>query len=67
MDLFDSWELIDPPSEGGTREAADGAPRLPTVAPFMPVTKPALSLTPPEDEIETSLQRLWTRSSGSSF
>jgi hypothetical protein len=67
MDLFDSWELMDPPSEAGTCEELDGAPRLPTVAPFMPVTKPALSLKASEDEIETSLQRLWTRSSSSSF
>jgi hypothetical protein len=63
MDLFDSWELIDPPSSGtGAQEAAKGAPRLPTIAPFMPMSRPALSRPPADDEIELSLQKLWTSS-----
>ena len=57
MDLYDSWELIDPPSSG-TR--AQESSRLPTIAPFMPMSRPALSRPPADDEIELSLQKLWT-------
>jgi uncharacterized small protein (DUF1192 family) len=57
MDLYDSWELIDPPSSGpGAQESS----RLPTIAPFMPMSRPALGRPPADDEIELSLQKLWT-------
>ena len=61
MDLFDSWELIDPPSkEAAAQGSAEGSFRLPTIAPFMAVSKPARSPELGEDDIEVSLQRLWT-------
>ncbi len=57
MDLFDSWELIDPPSKEATAQGdADGSLKLPIIAPFMPAGRPASE----KDEIELSLQRLWT-------
>jgi uncharacterized small protein (DUF1192 family) len=63
MDLFDSWELIDPPSkETAAQGSADGSLKLPTIAPFMPAGRLAHSPAPKEDEIELSLQRLWTSS-----
>lgn len=63
MDLFDSWELIDPPSTGaGAKESPEGSPRLPTIAPFMSMSRPALNPSTVDDEIELSLQRLWTSS-----
>jgi len=63
MDLFDSWELIDPPShEHGTEGAASGSPRMPTIAPFMPMGRPALGAPAAEDDIEISLRRLWPSS-----
>jgi hypothetical protein len=61
MDLFDSWELIDPPSEETAAQGdMDGSPRLPTIAPFMPTGRLSHSPAPAEEEIELSLQRLWT-------
>ena len=60
MDLFDSWELIDPPSYNvGAQETAGGSPRMPTIAPFMPPTKLALSPSSDEDDVEVSLKKLW--------
>lgn len=67
MDLFDSWELIDPPSkETGAQDATEGLLRLPTIAPFMPAGMAAHRLAPEEDGIELSLQRLWAPSRGAS-
>ena len=64
MDLFDSWELIDPPSrEKAAQGDVDGSPQLPTIAPFMPALRSARIPEPAEDEIEVSLQRLWSSSS----
>jgi hypothetical protein len=61
MDLFDSWELIDPPSkETANQGSAERSSKLPTIAPFMPMGKPARSPALGEDDIEVSLQRLWT-------
>ncbi|MCC2652256.1 MAG: hypothetical protein K0R61_488 [Microvirga sp.] len=63
MDLFDSWELIDPPSkEAAAQDDTDGASRLPTIAPFMPAGRLTRSPASEDDEIELSLQRLWTSS-----
>lgn len=63
MDLFESWELIDPPSGETTAQGdADGFPKLPTIAPFMPVGRVSHSPAPEDHEIELSLQRLWTSS-----
>ncbi len=63
MDLYDSWELIDPPSSSTeAAEAAKESPRLPTIAPFMPMNRPALSKPPVDDDIELSFQKLWTSS-----
>src|SRR5215217_762226 len=61
MDLFDSWELIDPPSkETAAHGDTEDSLRLPTIAPFMAVSKPARSPELGENDIEVSLQRLWT-------
>ncbi|MBM1172725.1 hypothetical protein [Microvirga arabica] len=60
MDLFDSWELIDPPSREAGDGSADGSPGLPTIAPFMPVGRVLHGAAPADDEIELSLRRLWT-------
>jgi uncharacterized small protein (DUF1192 family) len=61
MDLFDSWELIDPPSrETAAPGDAEGSLKLPTIAPFMPTGRPARGQEVGEDDIEVSLQRLWT-------
>lgn len=59
MDLFDSWELIDPPLEG-----AEGSTKLPTIAPFMPASTDLVELRSSEDEMEASLRRLWSPSGG---
>ncbi len=61
MDLFDSWELIDPPSKEATAQS-DTSPKLPIIAPFMPVGRPVHNPAPAEDEIEVSLKRLWAPS-----
>ncbi len=67
MDLFDSWELIDPPSkETPVQGDAESSLKLPTIAPFMPMGKPARSQELGEDDIEVSLQRLWTPARGAS-
>jgi uncharacterized small protein (DUF1192 family) len=64
MDLFDSWELIDPPSGGAAAKDSDSAsPKLPTIAPFMPMNRLSLSPAPADDELETSFKRLWAPSS----
>jgi hypothetical protein len=55
MDLFDSWELIDPPSDAVD---ADGPQRLPTIAPFMAAAG-SLFASPSEEDVEASLRRLW--------
>ncbi len=61
MDLFDSWELIDPPSEGASAHGdADASSRLPAIAPFLPAGKPVRRAEAAGDELELSLQRLWT-------
>lgn len=57
MDLFDSWELIDPPS-GDLEADADGSAKFPTIAPFMP----AAGASSDQDEVEASLKRLWAPS-----
>jgi uncharacterized small protein (DUF1192 family) len=63
MDLYDSWELIDPPSMETTAQGNAGASvKLPTIAPFMSAGRLAHSPPPAQDEIELSLQRLWTSS-----
>jgi hypothetical protein len=63
MDLFDSWELIDPPSKETTAQGGDdGSLKLPTIAPFMPAGRLAPSRIPEGDGIELSLQRLWPSS-----
>ena len=68
MDLFDSWELIDPPArDDGSQKAADGSPRLPTIAPFMPLIKATPGSMMIEDETETSLQGLWQPSGNTSW
>ncbi|MBM6579942.1 hypothetical protein ILT44_07100 [Microvirga sp. BT689] len=67
MDLYDSWELIDPPSSGSeAQETTEGALRLPTIAPFLTMSRPPLSRPPADDEIELSLQKLWTSSKDAS-
>jgi uncharacterized small protein (DUF1192 family) len=58
MDLFDSWELIDPPSKE-TAAPGDAPPKLPIIAPFMPLGRSLHSPAPAEDDIEVSLRRLW--------
>jgi len=63
MDLFDSWELIDPPSkEAKAQGDASEHPKLPIIAPFMPIGRLVHSPALAEDEIEVSLQRLWAPS-----
>ncbi len=67
MDLYDSWELIDPPSHGAEPSgAAGGSPRMPTIAPFMPASRPALNQPAEQDDVELSLRRLWAPSSETS-
>lgn len=61
MDLFDSWELIDPPA-GSAEAGAEGAVKLPTIAPFMPATGALLGSPSGEDEMEASLRQLWAPS-----
>ncbi|MFL5201495.1 MAG: hypothetical protein ACJ8B9_05305 [Microvirga sp.] len=60
MDLFDSWELIDPPSDA-PEAGADGSVKMPTIAPFMPATGALLGSHSDEHqvEIEASLRQLW--------
>jgi len=65
MDLFESWELIDPPaanSEAG--EAAEASPKLPTIAPFMPMPRVMLAAPDEEDDVEASLRKLWASPKG---
>ncbi|WP_201864482.1 hypothetical protein [Microvirga soli] len=65
MDLFDSWELIDAPSKEMTAQNdANESLKLPTIAPFMPAGRLAHSPTREEDQIELSLQRLWSSPRG---
>jgi len=65
MDLFDSWELIDPPAdEAGAQGSGEGSPKLPTIAPFLPLDRPGLPPPSNEDEMEASLRRLWTPTNG---
>ncbi len=59
MDLFDSWELIDPPGESGAPSPLDNTPRLPSVSTFNVLDKPALALQVPND-IESMIGNLWT-------
>jgi hypothetical protein len=60
MDLFDSWELIDPPGEDGSVPSpVDNTPRLPSVSRFNVLDKPVLSLQP-RDDIESLIGNLWT-------
>ncbi|MEE1612012.1 hypothetical protein [Microvirga sp. CF3016] len=58
MDLFDSWELIDPPSEA-SNAGASGLAKLPTIAPFMPASRALIEAPSGEDEMEASLRQLW--------
>jgi hypothetical protein len=61
MDLFDSWELIDPPSD--TAEAGtEGSMKLPSIAPFMPATGALPGSRSDEDEMEASFRQLWAPS-----
>jgi hypothetical protein len=65
MDLFESWELIDPPaadSEAG--EAAEATPKLPTIAPFMPMPRAMLAAPDETDDVEASLRKLWASPKG---
>jgi hypothetical protein len=60
MDLFDSWELIDPPGESSSVPSPpDNAPRLPSVSSFNVLDKPALALQAPSD-VESLIGNLWT-------
>jgi hypothetical protein len=61
MDLFDSWELIDPPSDPA-EASADGTAKFPMIAPFMPATGALLGSHSDEDEVEVSLRELWAPS-----
>jgi hypothetical protein len=61
MDLFDSWELIDPPSDA-SEASAGGSAKFPTIAPFMPAPVALLGSPSDEDEVEASLRRLWAPS-----
>lgn len=54
MDLFDSWELIDPPTDAAAQTSA----RLPRIAPFMSATDTVLDSQPDGEEMETSLRQL---------
>lgn len=59
MDLFDSWELIDPPEDGGAvLQAAETSPKLPSVSTFKALDKP-LAGQKPADEIEAMIGNLW--------
>jgi len=64
MDLFDSWELIDPPAAAATD---GGSPRLPTIAPFMTMKLPSTEQAPDVDDLEDSLKRLLRPSTGAPF
>lgn len=68
MDLYDSWELVDPPSNGDEPWPPPAAPaRLPSISSFEwpgkpSLEKPSLELEPaqpPPDEIELLLKKLW--------
>jgi len=64
MDLFESWELIDPPATASDEDAsAEAPPKLPTIAPFM---APRALLGAPDDEsdVEASLRKLWATPKG---
>jgi hypothetical protein len=74
MDLFDSWELIDPPGESSDASSSaaplsdpppsmDKVPRLPSVSSFNILGKPALALQPP-DNIESLIGDLWANPNG---
>jgi hypothetical protein len=60
MDLFDRWELIDPPGESSSVPSPpDDTPRLPSVSSFNVLDKPALALQAPGD-VESLIGSLWT-------
>lgn len=60
MDLFDSWELIDPPGESSSAPSpVDNIPRLPSVSSFNVLDKPAPALQAPGD-VESLIGNLWT-------
>ena len=61
MDLFDSWELIDPPSDKA-EASAGGSVAFPMIAPFMPAVGALLGPPSNEDDVEASLKRLWAPS-----
>ena len=65
MDLFDSWELIDPPSaDTEVDESTDASPKLPTIAPFLPTPLALLGGPDDGDDVEASLKRLWASPRG---
>ena len=65
MDLFDSWELIDPPAaDSEANEAAAASPKLPTIAPFLPAPRALLRAPDDGDDVETSLKKLWASPKG---
>jgi hypothetical protein len=61
MDLFDSWELIDPPSEA-SEASSDGSVKLPAIAPFMAPPGALRGSHSDQDELEVSLRQLWAPS-----
>ena len=64
MDLFDSWELIDPPAAISKADESDDASKLPTIAPFLPTPRPVLGAPDDGDDVEASLKRLWASPRG---
>ncbi|WP_262028959.1 hypothetical protein [Microvirga sp. Mcv34] len=59
MDLFDSWELIDVPADDVSEANAEGSLKLPTIAPFMPMTGVLPAQHSVEVEVEEALKQLW--------
>jgi hypothetical protein len=68
MDLYDSWEIIDPPVEDAEAPAPMEAPRkLPSVGAFTLLDKPlsnVLPATKPAVEIERLIGTLWSDRGG---
>jgi hypothetical protein len=61
LDLFDSWELIDPPGEGASSASfVEPSPRLPAVSSFKALDRP-LAGHKSVDDIELLIGNLWTR------
>ena len=65
MDLFDSWELIDPPTaDPDADESTEASPRLPTIAPFLPAPRAMLGAPDDDGDVEASLRKLWASPKG---